>query len=99
DEHLGEPHDVEPPRIRRVRGLEHLAERVDLARAAPRLLQENAEVHVIPFPGGHATAGAGPGQWRRSPPDPPSSAPDGPRLPRPRLTCYQGPVLAMRQSA
>ena len=46
DEHLRQPHDVEPPRLARVDELEELAERVALTGAAPYLLREDSEIHA-----------------------------------------------------
>ena len=48
DQHLGQPDDVEPPRLRRVHQLEHLQKRVGLAGPAARLFQEYPEVHGRP---------------------------------------------------
>src|SRR5207245_9227864 len=47
DEHLRQPHDVEPPRLARVDELEELAERVALTGTAPYLLREDSEVHAL----------------------------------------------------
>src|SRR5216683_2241545 len=49
DEHLRQPHDVEPPRLRRVDELEQLAERLTLTAPTSYLLREDSEVHGVPL--------------------------------------------------
>ena len=46
DQHLGQPHDVEPPRLRRRPRARTSQERVGLAGPAARLLQEDPEVQA-----------------------------------------------------
>src|SRR5262249_28343787 len=47
EQHLGEPHDVESPRLGRVDRVGDLAKCVGRAVAAPDLLDEDAEVHEV----------------------------------------------------
>src|SRR3989442_555271 len=48
-EHLRQPHDVEPPRLRRVDELEQLDERLSLTAPTSYLLREDSEVHGVPL--------------------------------------------------
>src|SRR6266436_3666646 len=48
-EHLRQPHHVEPPRLRGICHLQHLAERAALIDPSPRLLKKHAEVHQAPL--------------------------------------------------
>src|SRR5881628_3801033 len=49
DEHLRQPHDVEPPRLRRIDELEQLDERLSLTAPTSYLLREDSEVHGVPL--------------------------------------------------
>jgi hypothetical protein len=49
DQHLGQPHDVEPPPLPGVGHVEHLAKSPVLIHAPPRLLQEHTEIHRAPL--------------------------------------------------
>ena len=49
DQHLRQPHDVEPPRFTRVGELEKVLEPLVLGASAPYLLREDSEVHDAPL--------------------------------------------------
>src|SRR5436309_16118409 len=60
DQHLGQPHDVEPPLLSRVGELEQLLEPLALRAAAPYLLREDSEVHALSLLRPEPIAAAGP---------------------------------------
>src|SRR5262249_56725617 len=59
DQHLGQPHDVEPPLLTGVGEIEQLLEPLALTAPAPYLLREDPEVHALSLRRPEAIAAAG----------------------------------------